>query len=87
MTLPPLNPDNILLAFQTPTDPGWHAKMTAINEFIRKQRYFIDLEPYFYAKDKKILDPKWANDGLHQDVYGKMLIGEIINQHQRLFKD
>lgn len=86
MTLPPINPDNILFAFGTYTDPDWHAKMQAINDFIRQQEYYIDLEPYFYDPTHTVLDPQWANDGLHADVRGKMLMGEIINMHKHLFR-
>lgn len=85
LTLPPINPANIMLAFQTPTDPNWYAKMKAINAFIRQQPYYIDLEPYFYDASKTILAPEWANDGLHADIKGKMLIGEIIGMHKDLF--
>ena len=87
MTLPPINPENIMLAFQTPTDPNWLQKMQDINQFIRQQKYYIDLEPYFYDDSHSILAPKWANDGLHEDIQGKMLIGEIINMHKNLFRE
>ena len=59
--------------------------MKAINAFIRQQPYYIDLEPYFYDASKTILAPEWANDGLHADIRGKMLIGEIIGMHKDLF--
>lgn len=86
LTLPPINPANIKFAFRTDTDPKWHDKMDAINKFIRRQQYYIDLEEYFYDPSHTILDPTWANDGLHADVHGKMLMAEIINQHQHLFR-
>lgn len=86
MTLPPINPAHIMRAFQTPTDPNWHKKMTAVNTFIRQQPYYIDLEPYFYDLSHTQLDPAWANDGLHADIRGKMLIGEVINLHKDLIK-
>lgn len=86
MTLPPINPANIMLAFQTTTDANWYAKMQTINNYIRQQAYYIDLEPYFYDATHTQLAPSWANDGLHADIKGKMLIGEIINQHQNLFR-
>lgn len=86
MTLPPINPENIMLAFQTPTDPNWYWKMQTINKYIRQQEYYIDLEPYFYDDSHTKLAPGWANDGLHADIYGKMLMGEIINAHKNLFK-
>lgn len=85
LTLPPINPENIMLAFQTPTDVNWYNKLRAINSFIKQQPYYIDLEPYFYDDSHTILAPEWANDGLHTDIRGKMLIGEIINMHKDLF--
>lgn len=84
ITLLPLNPNNILYAFRTPTDPKWKEKMTAVNEFIRRQQYYIDIEGYFYDTGQFIMDPKWANDGLHPDVQGKILMAEVINKHQHL---
>ena len=38
-----------------------------------------------YDASKTILAPEWANDGLHADIKGKMLIGEIIGMHKDLF--
>lgn len=87
MTLPPINPDNIMLAFHTPTDPNWHNKLEEINRYIRQQKYYIDLEPYFYDSTHTIMAPEWANDGLHADIRGKMVIGEVINMHKDLFRN
>lgn len=87
MTLPPINPDNIMLAFHTPTDPNWRNKLEEINRYIRQQEYYIDLEPYFYDSTHTIMAPEWANDGLHADIRGKMVIGEVINMHKDLFKN
>ena len=87
MTLPPINPDNIMLAFHTPTDPNWRNKLEEINRYIRQQEYYIDLEPYFYDSTHTIMAPEWANDGLHADIRGKMVIGEVINMHKYLFKN
>lgn len=84
LTLMPVNPDNIQFAFHTPTDPAWRQKLFAINGWIRQQDYFIDLEPCFYAPSHDRMDPVFSVDGLHPDVYGKMLMGEIINQNQYL---
>ena len=81
LTLPPVNPANIMRAFRTPTDPNWFIKMQTINKYIRSQQYYIDLEPYFYDNTHTMLAPQWANDGLHADIQGKMLMAEIINQH------
>lgn len=86
LTLPPINPENILRAFRTPTDPDWHQKMSDVNAFVRKQQYYIDIENYFYDSTHTMMDPRWANDGLHPDIEGKMLIGEAISMKQSLLK-
>ena len=78
----PIHPQNIKFAFHTDTDPKWHAKMDHINAYIKAQPYFIDLEPYFYDKTHTVLDPALSIDGLHPDIRGKQLMGEIINLHQ-----
>ena len=86
LTLMPINPENIQYAFHTPTDPAWHEKLNQVNSFIKRQEFFIDLEPYFYDAFGK-MDENFSVDGLHPDLRGKMLMGEIINQHKNLFKD
>ena len=86
LTLPPINPPNIMLAFRTPTDPNWYAKMTNINKYIKTKPYYIDLEPFFYDSAHSMMDSSFANDGLHPDIMGKMLMAEIINAHKDLLK-
>ena len=86
LTLMPINPANIQFAFHTPTDKKWEAKLLQVNTWVRSQPYHIDLEPYFYDATHKVMDTSFSIDGLHPDVRGKMLMGEIINQHQDLFK-
>lgn len=85
LTLMPLNPVNIKNAFGTETDPHWRDKLTEINSFIRNQLYYIDLEPYFYDVYNVKLDDRLSVDGLHPDIYGKMMMAEIINQRKDLF--
>lgn len=86
LTLMPIHPENIQYAFHTPTDPAWHEKLNQVNSFIKRQEFFIDLEPYFYDSFGKMSED-FSVDGLHPDLRGKMLMGEIINQHKNLFKD
>jgi lysophospholipase L1-like esterase len=86
LTLMPIHPHNIFTAFHTETSDGWRDKLAKINAFIRRQEYYIDLEPYFYDKTKMQLDPTMAIDGLHPDIRGKMLMAEIINANRRLFR-
>lgn len=85
LTLMPINPANIAFAFHTETDPHWHEKMLVVNEFLKSQPWCIDIEPYFYDAEGTMSN-KLAIDGIHPDLRGKMLIGEIINQHKDLFK-
>ena len=85
LTLMPINPDNLLKAFRTPTDPDWHGKLAQINDYIRRQEFFIDLEPYFYDA-QGTMDSSLSVDGIHPDIRGKMLIGEIISKHKELFR-
>jgi len=84
LTLMPLNPANIQYAFHTPTDPAWQSKLQAVNAYIKQQKYFIDLEPYFYDRQGE-LSTEYSADGLHTDLKGKMLMAEIINLQKEIF--
>ncbi len=84
LTIMPINPENITAAFHTDTDPEWHDKLRKVNVFIKKQPYFIDIEQYFYDEDGNMSND-FSIDGIHPDLAGKMLIGEIINQNLNLF--
>ena len=85
LTLMPINPANLQKAFRTPTDPDWHAKLQRINEYIKRQEFFIDLEPYFYDAFGT-MNSSLSVDGIHPDIRGKMLIGELISKNKNLFK-
>lgn len=78
LTLPPINPLAINQAFNEDTIPDWQKEFAAVNFFIRQQRYYIDLEPYFMDADHE-LPTYYATDGLHLDIEGKKLMGLIIN--------
>jgi lysophospholipase L1-like esterase len=78
LTLPPINPKNIQRVFNEETAPDWHRKFSAVNQFIRRQPYYIDLEPYFTDGTDK-LPTHFAIDGLHFDIEGKKLMAQIIN--------
>lgn len=86
LTLMPIHPANIRYAFHTETDPLWHDKLNHINGYIKAQPYYIDLEPYFYDQCQMYLDPGLSIDGLHPDIVGKMLMGEIINAHKEVLE-
>ncbi|MBQ6296213.1 MAG: SGNH/GDSL hydrolase family protein [Selenomonadaceae bacterium] len=85
LTLMPINPANLQNAFHTPTDPNWHAKLQQINDYIKRQEFFIDIEPYFYDA-QGTMDTNFSVDGIHPDIRGKMLIGELISKHKNLLK-
>lgn len=85
LTLMPINPDNLQFAFHTPTDPLWKVKLKVINDYIKRQVFFIDIEPFFYDAQGN-MDYAFSVDGIHPDINGKMLIGELISFHKFLFK-
>ena len=78
LTLPPINPAAIERVFQEKTVPSWQEEFSVVNRFIRQQRYYIDVEPHFQNPDG-ILSDYYAVDGLHVDIEGKKLIGQVIN--------
>lgn len=80
LTLPPINPSAIDRTFKEDTAANWHAEFDTVNRFIRQQRYFIELEPYFVDVNRELAD-HYAIDGLHPDIEGKKLMAHIINAH------
>lgn len=78
LTLPPINPFAISQAFAEETVSDWQEQFSAVNSFIRNQRYYIDLEPYFMDANHE-LPVYYAIDGLHLDIEGKKLMALIIN--------
>lgn len=78
LTLPPINPPAIDRAFNEETTQNWREQFDAVNVFIRQQRYYIDLDPYFCDADRE-LPNHYAIDGLHPDLEGKKLMAQIIN--------
>ena len=81
----PINPANLQNAFHTPTDPDWYAKLQKINEYIKRQEFVVDIEPYFYDA-QGTMNVALSVDGIHPDLRGKMLIGELISKHKNLFQ-
>lgn len=80
LTLPPINPEAIYEVFKEETVDNWRTEFDTVNQFIRQQRYFIDIEPYFLDSDRA-LPNHFAIDGLHPDIEGKKLMAQIINAH------
>ncbi|MDO4203246.1 MAG: GDSL-type esterase/lipase family protein [Selenomonadaceae bacterium] len=86
MTIMPLNPPKIMRAFNSATNSEWNQKLKIVNDHIRTMPYYIELEPYFYDQDNKLLAGELAIDGLHPDVSGKMLMANIVNKHKHLLR-
>jgi lysophospholipase L1-like esterase len=86
LTLPPINPIAIENVFQEPTVPNWRTEFDLVNAFIRQQRYHIDLEPHF-LDDNRELPARFAVDGLHIDIEGKRLMGNVINHFWKTVAD
>lgn len=80
LTLPPINPDAIHEAFNEETAPDWQSQFAAVNEFIRRQDYYIDLEPYF-VDDYGLLPSQYGIDGMHLDIEGKKMMAQIIDDN------
>ncbi len=78
LTLPPINPDAINDVFHEETVANWRTEFDTVNQFIRQQRYCIDLEPYLLDRTRELPD-YLSIDGLHPDIEGKKLIAQIIN--------
>lgn len=78
LTLPPINPANIYRAFEEETVPNWKDQFDQVNRFIRTQRYYIDIAPYLTDINGE-LPEYYGLDGLHADLAGKRLMGQIIN--------
>ena len=86
LTLMPINPRNIRNAFHVDTDPLWQQKLARVNAYIRSQKYYVDLEPYFYDVNHTVMAPELSVDGLHPDIRGKMLMAELVNRRRDLLR-
>ena len=78
LTLPPINPASIKKVFDEETVDGWRQAFDVVNEFIRQQAYYIDIEPPLNDA-QRMLPLSYGVDGLHPDASAKRIIGNIIN--------
>ena len=69
-----------LLVFDEPTAENWRSAFTKVNQFIRRQPYYIDLEPHF-IDSKGVMQNRLAIDGLHPGLEGKELMAQIIERN------
>lgn len=80
VTLAPINPAAIKMVFNEETASNWREEFDTVNNFIRKQRYHIDLDPHL-EDEGRLLPARFAIDGLHPDIEGKKVIARVINAH------
>lgn len=78
LTLPPINPDAIRRAFDEETADDWRQEFERVNNFIRHQRYYIDVAPDLTDANQE-LPAYYSIDGLHPDIAGKKIIAQVIN--------
>lgn len=83
LTVPPVNPEAIERAFGEETAPRWQQERAVVNQFIRQQKYYIDIER-FLSNKYGLLPEDYAVDGLHPDIEGKKIIAKIINENWAL---
>lgn len=78
LTIPPLKPDNIRMAFHQDTVRSWREAVAAVNAYIKTQVH-VDITPGM-ADENGELRNDLAVDGLHLDPPGKQLMAEAINE-------
>ena len=76
LTLPPVNPANIYLAFKENTSEDWQEKLTKINTYIKGQKH-IDINKDMIDNRGNLLT-RLALDGLHLDPPGKEMMANKI---------
>lgn len=77
LTLPPVNPANIQIAFAEDTAEDWPAQFALVNEYIRSQVH-IDIAAALDCPDG-VLPTHLGLDGLHLDAAAKKIMGESID--------
>lgn len=77
LTLPPINPANILNVFKEETSSNWRQNMDLVNEYIRTQNH-IDLAIKMNYPGG-VLPTCLSLDGLHPDISIKKKMAAIIN--------
>ena len=78
LTIPPVNPGNIYRTVQADTAAEWRRNFRLVNDFIRQQRYYIDIAPAL-TDNQGVLPGDFSADGLHPDIKGKKKMAAVIN--------
>ena len=89
VTIPPIEPERMarMEEIETPAG-GWRSQLEMVNDWIRSQKYYVDVAPYLTDKDGN-LKKNMTSDGLHPDRDAKKYIGETIGAylHEKFFKE
>lgn len=78
LTIPPINPAAMERTVHAQTIANWQQEYTRVNNFIRRQPYYIDIAPYLSDANGE-LPLSYSVDGLHPGIEAKKLIASIIN--------
>ncbi|CUH94954.1 hypothetical protein P22_1023 [Propionispora sp. 2/2-37] len=78
LTIPPINPNAMQRTVQAQTVANWQQEYARVNNFIRRQPYYIDIAPYLTDTNGE-LPLSYSIDGLHPGIEAKKLIASIIN--------
>ncbi|WP_371381333.1 SGNH/GDSL hydrolase family protein [Sporomusa aerivorans] len=82
LTLTPINPVYIKLAFNEETSPAWQAEWRKVNEWVKQQAHYVDISPMLMNSEGNMTDIL-AADGLHPDTGGKAIIGRAVGEYIR----
>ena len=66
-----------------PPCENWQSKLNAVNEWIGKQRYYVDISTVL-ADESGCLRRAYTTDGLHPDYFGKRYMGERISTYLKI---
>lgn len=59
---------------------NWKYEQQVLNCWIKQQQYWVDVTPPMTGTDGR-LKPEMTTDGLHPDMEGKKIIGEMIGEY------
>jgi lysophospholipase L1-like esterase len=85
ITLPPINPSRIEKVFGEGTAPSWKKDLIAVNSWIKRQSYYVDIYSSLVGADG-CLPVRYAADGLHPDMEAKRIMARKIQKKLRMYK-
>lgn len=81
-TVTPVNPKAMREVSNIPVVDDWMAEQQKVNEWIRKQKFHVDVAKDLTAPNGWLKE-SLSTDGLHPDMEGKKIIGEKIGNYIR----